>query len=454
MDNKTVLDKVKEDNVKFVILQFSDIHGLPKSFTIPTTKVEDALKDGIWFDGSSVQGFTRIAESDMFLKPDPTTYGILEWVENGVETDFKPVFTGRTARLICDVYTPEGQPFAGDPRYILKKIMEQARQMGYIYKTGVELEFFLFEKDAQGQPLLESKGNGYYFNADTSKMAAIKDEIIRALSALNIEVEVSHLEVAHNQHEIDFKYADALTSADNAMTFKFVVKSIAEKHNLYASFMPKPIFGIAGSGMHTHQSLFNLNDDKNLFYDEKGHYNLSDIAQKFMAGILHHIKEICALVAPTVNSYKRLTPGYEAPVYICWARQNRSALIRIPRTTLGKTIATRFELRCPDPSANPYLAFAGMLSAGLKGIKENYELPEPSEEDVYKLDEAKLSQKKIDRLPASLSEALAHYQQSDLVKQTLGEHIFREFYKAKLREWNEFRIAVTDWEKEKYLGVL
>jgi glutamine synthetase len=238
------------------------------------------------------------------------------------------------------------------------------------------------------------------------------------------------------------------------MTFKFVVKSIAEKYNLHASFMPKPIFGVNGSGMHTHQSLFNLSNDKNLFYDEKGHYNLSTIAQKFIAGILHHIKEVCALLAPTVNSYKRLTPGYEAPVYICWARQNRSALIRIPRAFIGKVEATRLELRCPDPSANPYLAFAAMLKAGLQGIKNNYELPSPSEEDVFKLDDVRLSQKHIDRLPSSLSEALDYYQKSSLVKEILGEHIYYEFYKAKLKEWDEFRIAVTDWEKERYLGVL
>jgi glutamine synthetase len=445
MDNKTLVSKLKEDNIKFIILQFSDIHGLPKNFTIPVSKIESALKYGVWFDGSSIQGFTRIAESDMFLMPDPKTYGLLEWVENG---------DGKTARLICNVYTPQGDHFPGDPRYVLKAAMEQAEQMGYIYKTGVELEFFLFEKDEQGKPILESKGNGYYFNADTSKMAQVKDEIISALSGLNIDVEVSHLEVAQNQHEIDFKYADALTTADNAMTFKFVVKSIAEKHNLHASFMPKPIFGVNGSGMHTHQSLFSAKEDKNIFYDPKGNYDLSDIAQKFIAGLLRHIREISAIVAPTVNSYKRLTPGYEAPVYICWARQNRSALIRIPRASAGKTEATRLELRCPDPSANPYLAFAAMLASGMCGIKENYKLPDPREEDVFKLDDAKLADKRIDKLPSSLIQALGYYHKSDLVKEVLGQHIYREFYKAKYQEWDNFRIAVTDWEIEKYLGVL
>ncbi|HBH46130.1 MAG: hypothetical protein A2445_00955 [Candidatus Jacksonbacteria bacterium RIFOXYC2_FULL_44_29] len=445
MENTKLLSRIKEDGVKFLMMQFSDIHGLPKSFIIPVSKAEEALKHGIWFDGSSIEGFTRIAESDMFLKPDPTTYGIMEWI---------PLTDGKTARLICDVHTPEGKPFIGDPRLVLKRAMAEAKSAGYIYKTGVELEFFLFARDVQGHPLAESKGNGYYFNADTSRIVQVKEEIIRALTALNIEVELSHLEVAHNQHEIDFKYADALTTADNAMTFKLVVKSIAEKHGLYASFMPKPIFGVNGSGMHTHQSLFTLDGKVNAFFDERANYNLSPLAQKFIAGVLTHIKEICAVVAPTVNSYKRLTPGYEAPVYICWARQNRSALVRIPRAFAGKSEATRFELRCADPAANPYLAFAAMLVCGLKGIKENYKIPAASEEDVFKLDDAALSQKHIDKLPASLNEALSYYEKSDLVKDLLGTHIYREFLKAKQQEWDAFRIAVTDWEKEKYLEVL
>jgi len=447
MDNKELLSKIKQDSIKFLVLQFSDIHGLPKNFTIPVSKVQSALKNGIWFDGSSIQGFTRIAESDMYLKPDSKTYGKLDWISAKNQA-------GKTARLICDVYTPQGKPFLGDPRYILHKVMQEALDKGYIYKTGVELEFFLFEQDEEGNPIVSSSGNGYYFNADTSRIAQVKEEIIQALADLNIDVEVSHMEVAQNQHEIDFKYADALTTADNAMTFKFVVKAIAQKYGLYASFMPKPIFGVNGSGMHTHQSLFDLKGEKNLFFDKYANYNLSEIAQKFIAGILNHIKEISAVIAPTVNSYKRLTPGYEAPVYICWARQNRSALIRVPRAFEGKGNSTRFELRCPDPSANPYLAFAVMLKAGLIGISENYELSSPSEEDVFKLDDAKLADKKIDKLPGSLIEALRYYYQSKLVKQTLGKHIYQEFYKAKYHEWDQFRIAVTDWEIEKYLKIL
>lgn len=445
MDKDQILSKIKEDEVRFLVLQFSDIHGLPKSFTIPVSKAKDAVTSGIWFDGSSIEGFTRIAESDMFLKPDLSTYGILEWLG----TD-----KGKTARLICDVLTPEGKPFGGDPRYVLRRAVNHAKEMGYIYKTGVELEFFIFERDEDGRPIAGSKGNGYYFNADTSKLVAVKDEIIQALSALNIDVEVSHLEVAENQHEIDFKYAEALTSADNAMSFKFVVKSIAERHGLYATFMPKPIFGVNGSGMHTHQSLFSMDQDKNLFYDESGDYNLSQTARMFIAGLLKHVKEFCVLAAPTVNSYKRLTPGYEAPVYICWARQNRSALIRIPRAIAGKSEATRLELRCPDPSANPYLAFAGMLEAGLLGIEKSYELSPASEEDVFKLDDKTLTQKNIDKLPASLADALKYFKKSDLVKNTLGSHIYNEFHNAKMQEWDEFRVAVTDWEREKYLEVL
>lgn len=441
MPKQEILPRIKEDKIDFIILQFSDLHGLPKSFTIPVRKAENALEQGVWFDGSSIQGFTRIAESDMYLKPDPSTYGILNWI-NG----------GRTARLICDVYTPKGEPFLGDPRFILRRVSEEALKMGYEYKTGVELEFFLFEKDDSGNPIVESKGNGYYFNADTSLMAEVKEDIVKALTALNIDVEVSHLEVAHNQHEISFKYANALTTADNGITFKFVVKSIAEKYHLHASFMPKPIYGVNGSGMHTHQSLFK--NGKNAFYDAKGDYDLSDTAQKFLAGVLKHAKEICAVLAPTVNSYKRLTPGYEAPVYICWARQNRSALVRVPRAFEGKSISTRFELRCPDPSSNPYLSLAVMLKAGLEGIKNKYKLMPASEEDVFKLDSTKLADKNIDKLPSSLNSALDYYKDSKLVKDALGEHIYREFYKAKLQEWDEFRIAVTDWELNKYLGVL
>lgn len=445
MTNADVIAKIKSDNVQSIMLQFSDLHGLPKSFTIPSSKAEDALTSGVWFDGSSIVGFTRIAESDMYLKPDTATYGILEWLTNG---------EGKTARFICDVHTPEDEPFAGDPRYALKKVMERARRMGYVYKTGVELEFFLFETEG-GAIRRESAGNGCYFNADTTRVAEVKREILKALSALHIDVEMSHSEVAANQHEIDFKYADAVQTADNAMTFKFVVKSIAAKYGMHATFMPKPIFGVNGSGMHTHQSLAKVSDDTNAFYDARDPYHLSEAAQQFIAGLLKHSKEYAAVIAPTVNSYKRLTPGFEAPVYVCWASRNRSSLVRIPRTFKDKShIATRAELRCPDPASNPYLAFAAMLAAGLRGIDNAYTLPAPSEEDVFEFDDEKLTEKNIEKLPASLIEALSHYYKSDLVKEALGDHLYKEYYRAKYAEWDEFRTAVTDWEIGKYLEVL
>ncbi|HCA67018.1 MAG: hypothetical protein A2249_01680 [Candidatus Jacksonbacteria bacterium RIFOXYA2_FULL_44_7] len=445
MTNSEIIAKLKSDNAQSIMLQFSDLHGIAKSFTIPVSKADDALASGIWFDGSSIVGFTRIAESDMYLKPDISTYGILEWLTNS---------EGKTARFICDVHTPEDEPFAGDPRYVLKKVMEKARRMGYVYKTGVELEFFLFETE-NGAIKCESAGNGYYFNADTARISEIKKEILKALSALHIDVEVSHSEVAANQHEIDFKYADAVKTADNAMTFKFAVKSIAAKHGMHATFMPKPIFGVNGSGMHTHQSFSKISDDTNAFYDARDPYHLSEIAKQFIAGLLKHAKEYSAVIAPTVNSYKRLTPGFEAPVYVCWASRNRSALVRIPKTFKDKShVATRAELRCPDPASNPYLAFAVMLSSGLRGIENAYTLPAPSEEDVFELDDDKLTQKNIDKLPGTLLEALSYYYKSDLVKEALGDHLYKEYYRAKYAEWDEFRRAVTDWEIKKYLEVL
>jgi len=447
MTAQELLLKIKEDQVTFLILQFSDIHGLFKGFTIPVGKAEDALTHGVWFDGSSIEGLTRIAKSDMFLKPDPTTYGILDWLQHH-GGGYK------TARVVCDVHTGDGEPFAGDPRFVLKRALKRAEDAGYDMKTGVELEFFLFPKDESGNVLRASAGNGYYFNADTSAVMKVKEEIISALEWLRIEVEVSHTEVAEHQHEIDFKYADALKTADNAMSFKYVVKSIAERHNMYATFMPKPIAGINGSGMHTHQSLFHAGTNDNAFFDESDPYHLSIVAKHYIAGLLAFAKEYAALIAPTVNSYKRLTPGFEAPVYLCWARQNRSALIRIPRTFRDKAIATRVELRCPDPSANPYLAFAAMVNAGMRGIQENLELPAPTEEDVFEYDDALLEVQNIGKMPASLIEALGYYHKSDLVRDTLGEHIYREFYNAKRSEWDEFRVHVTDWEIERYFGIL
>jgi glutamine synthetase len=363
--NKGILEHAKKDNVKFVNLQFSDIVGNVKSVTIPIRRLKDALEDGVWFDGSSIEGFARIHESDMFLKLDPTTYRIIPWYK-GEE---------KTARFICDIYDTEGKPFEGDPRFILKSVMEEARKMGFVYNTGPELEFFLFRKeDSEIKPLPHDKGG--YFDLSMDFAFEVRKDMVLALEKMGINAETSHHEVACAQHEIDFKYSDALTTADNASTLKFTLKAIAQKHDLHATFMPKPIFGTNGSGMHVHQSLFDLETGKNLFYNPKDKYKLSTTAYHFIAGQLAHVKGMSAILAPTVNSYKRLVPGYEAPVYICWAQINRSALIRIPRYTEGREQSTRCELRCPDPSCNPYLAFAIMLKAGLEGIKRKMSPPE------------------------------------------------------------------------------
>jgi len=441
MENQEILEKAKTDNVRFIQLQFTDIHGTIKAVTIPVHQLKESLEKGIWFDGSSIEGFTRIAESDMYLKPDTETYAILPW-----EPEDKKV-----ARLICDVYTPDGKPFEGDPRYILKKVLKEAVDLGFTYNVGPELEFFMFKPDENGDIKPKPHDRASYFDYSPGYQSeTVRSEIITAIEALGLEVEASHHEVAPNQHEIGFKYGDALTQADKCMTFKLATKSIATKHGLYATFMPKPIFGENGSGMHVHQSLFNK-DGKNAFFDTEDKYKLSKTAKSFIAGQLKHIKGISAVTAPTVNSYKRLVPGYEAPVYICWAQINRSSLIRIPRYATGKEQATRCELRCPDPSCNPYLAFAVMLKAGLQGIKENLEPPAPVEEDVYEFDETKLKEHKIDTLPASLGEAIAALRESRVAKEALGEHSFKIYLAAKEKEYDEFRLQVTEWEHKKYL---
>jgi len=440
-----VLEKAKQDNVKFIQLQFTDIHGIIKSVTIPKEKLEESLEKGTWFDGSSIEGFTRICESDMYLKPDPETYALLPW-----ENSERP-----TARFICDVYMPDGKPFEGDPRYILKKVMKEAEDLGYEYNVGPELEFFLFKPKESGEILPVTHDIAGYFDFSPRDLAAdVRKEIIYALELLGLEVEMSHHEVAPGQHEIDFKYGNALKTADNAITFKHAVKSIANKHGLYATFMPKPLFGVNGSGMHVHQSLFNIKTKKNVFFDETDKYKLSSVAKNFIAGQLTHVKGFCAITAPTVNSYKRLVPGYEAPVYICWARVNRSALIRIPRYSPGREQATRAELRCPDPSCNPYLAFAVMLKAGIDGIKRKPEPPEPVEEDVYEFNETKLMDMGIETLPGSLSEAITELKKDKVIQEALGPHTCQTYIKAKEAEWNEYRTQVTKWEHDKYFEVL
>ncbi len=441
MTHKELIARVREDGVRFISLQFTDILGTIKSVTIPAGQLEGALEEGVWFDGSSIEGFARIYESDMVLIPDPSTYRVLPWSEP----------ERRRARIICNVYGPNGQPSPSDPRSALRRVLARATEKGYVYNVGPELEFFLFKRD--GMPSLHPVPHdvgGYFDFSPRDEAQQVRSEIILSLEALGIPVEMGHHEVATGQHEIDFHYADALTSADNAVTFKYTVRAIAASHGLYASFMPKPIFGINGSGMHTHQSIFDARGH-NLFYDPDDEYHLSRLAYSFIAGQMVHARALAAVVAPTVNSYKRLTPGYEAPVYICWAHLNRSALIRVPANRAGREGATRIELRCPDPSANPYLAFAAMLAAGLDGVERGLTPPPPVNEDVYDFDERELRERAIGVLPATLSEALDELEKDPVVQEALGPVILEALLRARRAEWDEYRIQVTPWELERYL---
>jgi len=442
MTNEEIFKRLREDNVKFIQLQFTDLCGVVKSLTIPASHFPDCLKFGTWFDGSSIEGFARIAESDMYLKPDLNTYNLIPWLES---------IDGNTARFICDVYMPSGQPFEGDPRQILKKAIAEATAMGFEFKTGPELEFFLFKKN--GDIKLVPNDSGGYFDLSMDEAYEVRRDMTLALEKFGIDVEASHHEVAIGQHEIDFKYDEALKTADNAITFRFVLKAIAAKHNLHATFMPKPIKGINGSGMHVHQSLFHLASGENAFYDPNHPYNLSPIALSFIAGQLKHIKAMSAILSPTVNSYKRLTPGYEAPVYISWAKNNRSALIRIPRFASGNTKATRAELRSPDPACNIYLSFAVMLKAGIAGIKDSLVPPQPIEEDLYHFDDLKLTERSIETLPGSLWQALQELKKDELIVQALGQQTFERYLEVKNAEWDEYRLQVTPWEIEKYLAM-
>lgn len=440
LTKEEVLKKVEADKVQFINLQFTDIFGKMKNITIMAEHLEDSLNKGTWFDGSSIEGFTRIHESDQILKPDPATYAIMPWM--GGEQ--------KSARFICDVHMPDGTPFEGDPRYILKKALAEAEEMGYRFYTGPELEFFLFKKENDHIEVLPHDQGGY-FDLSMDSAYEVRGEMILALQKMGITVEASHHEVAEGQHEIDFKYDYALRSADHAMTLKSAFKAIAHKHDLHVTFMPKPIEGVNGSGMHVHQSLWDIKDNKNAFYDATDKYNLSKLAKSFIAGQLRHISEISAITNPLVNSYKRLVPGYEASTYICWAQRNRSALIRIPRIVPGLESAARVEIRCPDPSANPYLVFAALLRAGLKGIKEGLVPPEPVEEDVFDYTDEMLKEKGIEYLPYSLWQAIEKMRDSQLALETLGKHTFKKYIDAKTQEWDSFRISVTDWEKKAYL---
>ncbi len=436
----SIIERVKNDNVKFIQLQFSDLFGIVKSLTIPVKQLQGALEHGIWFDGSSIEGFARICESDMYLKPDVDTYSVIPWLHSEY---------GNTARLICDIYTPDNEPFEGDPRFILKKAIAEAAELGYQFKTGPEMEFFLFKTNNGLIPLPNDLAG--YFDLTTDKAYDIRREMTVALEQFGIEIETTHHEVAIGQHEISFKYGDALATADNAMTLRFVVKAIAQKHDLHATFMPKPIAKENGSGMHVHQSLYNLKTGENVFYNDKDKYKLSSLAYNFMAGQLKHIKGMSAILSPTVNSYKRLVPGYEAPVYICWGRTNRSALIRIPSSFKGNPNATRVEIRSSDPSCNIYLAFAVMLKAGLEGIKEKINPEKPLEEDIYLFSDEKLAEMKIETIPSNLSDALFSMKEDELVKQTLGERTFKKYLLAKKKEWDEYSIQVSNWEIDTYL---
>jgi glutamine synthetase len=439
-----ILKRADEHDIRFINLQFTDIVGTVKSVTIPIHQFADSIEHGTWFDGSSVEGFARIAESDMYLQPDLSTFQIIPW-EHGTQA---------TGRVICDVFTPDGEPFAGDPRQVLKRTLDDARSLGFDYYTGPELEFFLLVPGPNGHENPLPHDHGGYFDLSTDLAISVRADMVNALLALGIQVEAAHHEVAIGQHEIDFRYGRALETADNAVTFKYTLKAIAQQHGLHATFMPKPVFGVNGSGMHVHQSLFTAGSDTNAFVDLDDEYGLSNVAKHFIAGQLTHARGMSAVLASLVNSYKRLVPGYEAPVYISWANTNRSALIRVPRITRAKPKSARIELRFPDPSANPYLAFAVMLAAGLDGIRRELPLPAPIEENLYHFNEERRREAGISTLPGSLIEAVEEMERDEVVAGALGEHLFERFIEAKRAEWDEYRMQVTPWELERYLPIV
>lgn len=438
---ESVLKTVKEKDVQFIRLWFTDVLGFLKSFAITSDELEGALYEGMGFDGSSIEGYARIEESDMIAKPDPSTFVILPFSGPG---DVK------IGRMFCDILEPDGSPYPGDPRWVLKKNLKVIDDMGYTYYVGPELEYFYFKDSGPNPQTLDSGG---YFDLTPLDVASnLRKNTILALQKIGISVEFSHHEVAPSQHEIDLAYMEALKMADAAMTYRLIVKEVAMSAGVYASFMPKPLLGENGSGMHTHQSLFK--NGENAFYDPEDPYYLSKVGKSFIAGLLKHAREICLVVAQWVNSYKRLVPGYEAPVYVSWARRNRSTLIRVPMYKPGKSEATRIEFRCPDPACNPYLAFSVMLAAGLKGIKENYKLPDPIEEDIFHMSDAERQKRGIQSLPGSLGEAIDETEKSILVRETLGEHIFNKFIDNKKIEWDRYRMHVSRYELEYYLPIL
>ena len=440
-DAEEVLERIDEEDVDFLRLQFTDILGTVKNVSIPADQAEKAFTEGIYFDGSSINGFVRIQESDMRLDPEPNTFAVLPWRNSEKVT---------SARLICDVIdTSTDQPFSGDPRRVLKNALDRAEELGYTVNAGPEPEFFLFEEDENGRATTTTHDSGGYFDLAPKDLAQdVRGDIIYGLDEMGFEVEASHHEVAEGQHEIDFKYADALTTADNIATFRSVVRAIASQHDLHATFMPKPIPHINGSGMHTHLSLFE-EDGTNAFHDEDDEFSLSETAYGFLAGILEHAPAISAVTNPTVNSYKRLVPGYEAPIYIAWSDVNRSALVRKPAARVPA--ASRIEFRAPDPSCNPYLALAVMIHAGLDGVENDLDCPDPVRENIYDFDEEKREEYGIDTLPANLGDAVDALEDDEVVYNALGPHVSEKFVEAKRQEFSEYIAEVSEWELDRYL---
>jgi glutamine synthetase len=439
-ERKKTLARLREDNAEIILLWFTDIEGHLKSFAISPTELEGALDDGMGFDGSSITGFNAIEESDMVAIPDPTTYALMPWREG--ET--------RTARMICDIVTPDGKPYEGDPRHVLRRAIERMKSMGFdTFNVGPELEYFLFKTPGATETLDEG---GYFAQTTMDAATELRAETIRALESMGVQIEYSHHEVGPSQHEIDMRFTDALKMADHTITYRLIVKEIAAKNSCYATFMPKPIFGENGSGMHTHQSLFR--GERNAFFDAGDKYHLSKEAKGFIAGQLKHAREMAGIFAQWVNSYKRLVPGYEAPVYVAWSQRNRSALIRIPLYKPGSEQATRAEIRCPDPACNPYLTFACLLQAGLEGIEGNYQLPTPMETNLYHLTPKEREERGIVALPETLGEAMEELQHSRLMRKALGPHIFDHYLELKRKEWDEYRVQLTNWELERYLPAL
>jgi glutamine synthetase len=440
-DIQRLVNEAERQRVRFVNLEFTDVVGIVKSVTIPVEQFADCLAQGKWFDGSAIESFARIAESDMYLRPDLSTFAIIPWSAPG----------DVTARIICDVLTPAGERYQSDPRSVLRRALNEARQQGFRYMVAPELEFFLLQR-ADGKPAPLPHDQGSYFDLSTDLAAAVRREMAQSMLEMGIHIETSHHEVAAGQHELDFELTDALASADAIMTARYTLKAIAQKHDLYATFLPKPFYGINGSGMHIHQQIFRLEDGSNAFADPADReYGLSPLARHFLAGQLAHARGMTAILDPLVNSYKRLVPGYEAPVMISWGRVNREALLRVPRVNQQQTHNTRIELRSPDPSCNPYLALAVMLKAGLDGITNQLPLPAPVEESLYMLDESARLRRHVALLPATLGEALEDLKRDEIVREALGEHIADRFLEAKTIEWNEYRKQVHPWELERYL---